>query len=301
MERSIRVEDKDLILPSEEWLETVDAKMGSEGVPYRQRPFQAIRTWSLENDCPVWYGTEFAGRIFAWFEQHSAPGSHNIGGMYTGVFYFDAYFWPVEIPLAYGRVNLDALDSLGIMPSSIKARLSQHRGTLIEYMGLWTDCLDFGYGCDDIEKSRRLAGFAGRLFASADHQLRATVSLLTEHEPNAKAMDSARMTTEMFLKTFLAAHGALTEPGAVKIGHDLRLALTKCLEIKADSELRNLAGRVEQFPGINSRYDGRIYTPSELWLAYGTSQIAASATVRSLSNRNARGTIEGRLGQRPRA
>jgi hypothetical protein len=295
------MESKDQITPSEEWLEAVDAKMGSEGVPYRQRPFQAIRAWSLENDCPVWYGTEFANRIFAWFERHSAPGSHNIGGMYTGVFYFDAYFWPVEIPLAYGRVTLNPLASLRIMPDSIKSRLAQSRVTLLEYMGVWADCLDFGYGCDDIGKSKRLSGFAAQLFASADHQLRATVSLLREQEPNAKAMDSARMTTEIFLKTFLAAHGALTEQDARKIGHDLCLALTRCLEIKRDSEIHNLVGRVEQFRGISGRYDGKTYTPNELWLAYGTSQIAASVTVRSLSNRNARATLEGTVAQRPNA
>jgi hypothetical protein len=70
------------------------------------------------------------------------------------------------------------------------------------------DLLDYGYGMDDLRHGGGLSGFAAKLVTSADRELRATVQLLTDtsQRPNAKAIESARMAAEMFLKGYLAKH-----------------------------------------------------------------------------------------------
>ena len=140
-------------------------------------------------------------------------------------------------------------------------------------------------------------GFSRQLFLSANSQLKATVTLLLEGTPNPKAMDSARMATEIFLKTFIAAHRGLTEQKAKQIGHDLKAALDECLEIRPQSEIGGLTSRITRFPAIGSRYEGMRYELVELWFAYGTAQFAGSALVRSLTDRNTRREIELRLSE----
>src|SRR5579872_3899250 len=94
----------------DEWLELQNQRMGDEGVPYPRRPFKAIENWTLENGCSISFPSPTADRVFSWFESHSPKGAHAIGAMFTGAFYFDAYFWKVPIPIAYGTVKINALD-----------------------------------------------------------------------------------------------------------------------------------------------------------------------------------------------
>src|SRR6202035_878806 len=121
--------------------------------------------------------------------QNSPPESHHIGSLFTGVFYYDVYFWPVSVPIIYGTVNIEAFDGLTTMPDSVKARLRNDVATGIEYYALWADCVDYGFGRDEIRKRSTLSAFAGQLFSAADSQLDATITLLQQGQPNSKAME----------------------------------------------------------------------------------------------------------------
>ena len=101
------------------------------------------------------------------------------------------------------------------------------------------------------------------------------------------------MSTEMFLKALPAAKAGLNEKDAInKIGHDLMKALTACLSVDANSELKTILPYLKVFPGISDRYKGTNKTPKELWSAYATAQFVGTTVVRLLSGRDTRGTIK---------
>ena len=66
------------------------------------------------------------------------------------------------------------------MPDSILQRLFSDRSKVLEYISVWADSFDYGYGLDDILKINSQCDFAQELLKSGDQQLRATVTLLLE-------------------------------------------------------------------------------------------------------------------------
>src|SRR5205085_1795401 len=131
------------------------------------------------------------------------------------------------------------------------------REAFIHFAILWADCVDFGFGIGEVIKDNNVGALAQQFFRSGNQQLNATVTLLHEEIPNPKAMESARMATEMFLKAFLAAKVGLTEKEArKKIGHNLEEALNRCLAIDNQSELQAMRSDLNCFPEVRDRYKG---------------------------------------------
>lgn len=275
----------------EGWLDKLNRKMGQGDVPYIRRPFEAIRIWTIENRCSIRFDSPVAQAVFRWFEAHSPAGAHAIGSLFMGVFYFDGHFWRVSIPLAYGTVRMNAVDSLIDLPEPTRKWLMESRKDLFEYCALWVDVMDYAYGINDLRHGGGVSGFAAHVATSADRELTATVRLLTEptRQPNPKAMESARMATEMFLKAFLAAHAGLTESGAQQqLGHNLAKAAEQCQIVSGKREYAAIAKAVAIFPPIGARYEGNMYNNQSLWEAYCIAQASGTAFVRSLTDRDSR-------------
>jgi hypothetical protein len=276
----------------EEWLQTLNEGFSKNDIPHKQRPWLACGEWSKYTGIPISMSDEIVKRIFSWFDKNTKAGSQLIGPMYTGAFYYDSCLWPVFVPIIYGTVRVNARDSLKTMPESILARLWIDRKKLPEYIAVWSDCFDYALGLDDILKSSALVEFAQDLFNSGDQQLNATISLLLEQTPNPKAAETARMSTEMFLKAFLATKVGLTEEDAKKkFGHNLERTLKACLTVDPKSELCTIGSNLQAFPDIGDRYKGADKSPKELWITYAIAQSVGTTVVRSLSGRDVRETI----------
>lgn len=114
---------KDREVVSEEWIANLNTEFRAKGVEQRRRPWEAIRRYSEEFNASVDLSSDIAKTIFKWFEVHSKPGVHQIGSLYEAVYFFDSQFWVVSIPITYGTVQLNALDSLREMPESIKQEM----------------------------------------------------------------------------------------------------------------------------------------------------------------------------------
>ncbi|MGA3053825.1 MAG: hypothetical protein ABSD63_06435 [Candidatus Korobacteraceae bacterium] len=282
----------------EDWLERFNQRMGEEGVHYSQRPFRAISEWTRLRNCSVSFPSPTASKVFNWFQARSAEGSHEVGSVFTGVFFFDSYFWPVYIPIAYGTPRLDALDWLHKMPEPVKQDLVANKEMLTEYVLLWTDCLDYAYGFEDLMATDACSGFALELLLSADRSLRATVELLTQkNRPNSKAIETARMSTEMFLKAYLAAHAGLDpERAQNELGHKLLVAAEECLAVSSNREFELLRQAVNIYPPVKERYKGKKYSSLELWRSYSVAQTSAVIFIRSLTDRDSRGQLKWQSG-----
>jgi len=276
-----------------EWLEDVNEKFGRDDIPHKQRPWLAWGEWSKYTGMAISINDEIVKRIFSWFEKNTKAGSQLIGPLYTGAFYYDSCFWPIFVPIIYGNVQVNARDSLKTMPETILGRLWSDRNKLIEYIAVWADCFDYAFGFDDLLKSSTPVGFARDLLNSGDQQINATIALLLEQTPNPKAMESARMACEMFLKAFLATKAGLTQRDAKnKIRHNLEKALKECLKVDPKSELLAIQTDIKIFPDIGDRYKGTDKSLKELWSTYAIAQCAGTTVVRSLTGRDVRKKIK---------
>lgn len=279
--------------PTNEWLEQINEELSKRDVPHKQRPWEAWMEWSKYAGVSSSLGDDDVKKIFDWFKKNTKAGSQYFGPMYMGSLYYDSCFWPIFIPVVFGEVQLDAAKSLRTMPDSIRSRLSRDREAFIHYVLLWADCVDYGFGIEEVTKDNSLGGFAQELFRSGNQQLSATVTLLHEEIPNPKAIESARMATEMFLKAYLAAKIGLTDDKARKsIGHDLEEALNKCLAIDNQSELQAIRLDLNCFPEVGDRYKGADKTPGELWHGYQIAQFTGTTVVRAFTDRDVRKTLK---------
>ncbi len=281
---------------TERWLEDTNEELRKSDISPRKRPWIAWEKWARYAGTP---DDGVVKTIFGWFEKNTKAGSQQMGPLYTGAYYYESCFWPVFIPIGYGTVKLDqrdARDALKTMPESIVAQLFGDQEKVVEYaLGVWVDCFDYAVGLDGLKKTGGFGRFAQELLNSGDQQLRATVALLLQDRPSPKAMECARMSTEMFLKAFLAAKDGLTEKDAMnnkKFGHHIEKALNRCLIVDTKSELRDIQPYINVFPDIADRYKGSDKAPQELWRAYANAQSAGTTVARVLSGRDMRKTLK---------
>lgn len=282
----------------DQWLKAINSDLSKEDVPHIRRPFEAMRRLNLECKISFDLSSPIAKHLIQWFEEHSPVGSHCIGAMFTSLFYFDSYFWKVEIPLAFGTVQLNALNALREMPEAIKEQLQRNTPTLWVFIALWVDSLDYAFGFEDVGRGSRLptignVNFAEELLTSAHRELTATVRLLTEERrPNSKAVETGRMATEMYLKAYLALHGSLSELDArKKVSHNLEKALAECEMARPHADLSDLRGFLGVYPQIGSRYQALSFDNHQLWSSYATALRAGVTLIRSVSNRDSRNQI----------
>jgi hypothetical protein len=280
-----------------DWLVATNLEMSKEEIPYISRPLKALGRLSEERKISISIPSPLADEIFKWFEEHSPADAHAIGALFTGAFYFDAYFWKLEIPIAFGVVQLNALDSLRQMPKTVKAQLERDRIMMWRFVELWVDSLDYGYGIDDLGHGSRLPPmgnqpFATQLMVSAHRELTASVRLLTEtRTPNAKALESARMATEMYLKAYLAMHASLSEDASKQLGHNLEKLVAACKSARLNDDITDLSKHVSVFPPIGARYQGAEHENQRLWSGYAVALRTGVTFTRSITDRDGRGQI----------
>lgn len=274
----------------ESWLEQFNERMATEGVPHLQRPLRAMEEWTRLHPVTLAFDSPEVSAVFRWFERNSPPAAHYIGSVFQGAYYFDAAFWPVDIPLVYGTVRLNAFDMLTGMPVPIKQRLAREPN-LMDFLLFWADCVDYGYGHQEALRAAQLSDFGKELFQSAHREVSAATVILLEKRANPKALESSRMALEMFLKTFIAAHIGLSEKEARALGHDLEAALQECVHIVPNSELQDLVGQLKMFPPINARYQALHIPAQNIWHGYALTMFCAATIVRGLTGTDIRPTI----------
>lgn len=274
----------------ESWLQSANTRYRREEIPPRDRPLQALRDFMCEFPGSLAFGSPIMNTIFNWFSTHSQPGSHEVGSLFTGAFYFDACFWPLRIPfVGYGTYALHVLDSLATMPQVLMDQLVKDRKTLQRLEIYWADCCDYAYGFSDIMQERKLNPRTIAFVESAHHELAGAIGQLTTPNPNARAILSLGMATEIFMKALLIHEQNLTEK---QLRDDLRHNITKiareCFKATGTSSFGEIAKVAAIFPKAEERYDGKDRRLPEVWKAVRTAQTAAAAVARRYSGRDIR-------------
>lgn len=271
---------------SEDWVANLNKEFRDAGIDQRRRPWEAIRRYSEEFNTAVDFSSDVAKTIFKWFEDHSKPSVHQVGSQYEAVYFYDSQFWVVSIPIMYGTVQLNALDCLHEMPDDIKQEMmADHRGAW-EYAIYWADCLDYGMGIDDLRKTQVLYEFGYQLLMSADQELRAATSILSQHRPDPRAILNCRMALEIFFKSYIALKKGLTQSGAKAIGHNLNKGLDRFIEVSGLDDWERTRQLLSVFPEIHERYKAQDITFRRLWDGYSLAHSVGAVIVREFTDRN---------------
>ncbi len=271
---------------SEEWLSNLNAEFHASGIDPRRRPLEAIQRYSEEFKTSLELSSEVAKTIFRWFEAHSKPGTYKVGSLYEAVYFYDSQFWIVSIPIIYGTVQLNALDSLYDMPDSIKQEMMANNRQAWDYVVYWADCLDYGTGIDDLRKMQDLDTFGTQLLMSADQELRSATSILSQHRPDPRAILNCRMAIELFFKSYITLKNGLSQSEAKSIGHDLNKGLDKFIEASGLTDLEGLREFLKVFPEIHERYKEQDITFQRLWNGYSLTHSIGARIIREFTDQN---------------
>lgn len=271
---------------SEDWVANLNKEFRDAGIDPRRRPWEAIRRYSEEFNTAVDISSDVAKTIFKWFEEHSKPGMHQVGSQYEAVYFYDSQFWVVSIPIMYGTVQLNALDCLHEMPDGIKQEMIADHREAWEYVIYWADCLDYGMSIDDLRKTQGLDEFGYQLLMSADQELRAATSILSQHRPDPRAILNCRMALEIFFKSYVALKNGLTQNEAKAIGHNLNKGLDRFIEVSGLNDWERTRQLLSVFPEIHERYKEQDITFQRLWDGYSLAHSVGAVIVREFTDRN---------------
>ena len=270
------------------WLSDANRRYSDKGIPHRRRPFEAMRDYTVEFRCSLDSRDPLTSKIFDWFYQHSPPHAHQMGSIYTGVYYYDTAFWPVQIPLIFGEVSVNGLDCLATMPQSMKQTLHTHSPHNWIYASHWANCMDYGYGQDDLQQIRILKPRAQDFFDAAHAELLGANSQLIETRPNAKSILGFRMATEIYFKAVLIHTKDLGDNQLKKISHSLEGGAKACADATGSKEFEAIAGHVGVFPPVTARYDVPEWPLDRVWDAALLAQHTAATVTRLYTDRNIR-------------
>ena len=271
---------------SEYELEKLNEELRKEDIEPRRRPLEAIKRISVRTNRSFIFPSAETDFIFKWFEANTKPGSHTVGLLHQGVYYYDSAFWSVSIPIIYGSVQLNALDALHEMPQKIKSSLFENRKAIWEYVIFWADCIDFGYAYDDLYSSENHDTFGRQFLCAGYEELSSATTLLLEHRPNKRAIMNCRMATEMLLKCFIAFKDGLTESQAKRLGHNLENIFDRFLDISNYQHLSESKGLLRVFPDIHERYKAQEVDNSSLFDGYCFAQSIGALIARAFTDRN---------------
>jgi len=275
----------------EDWLNSTNARYRADEIPLRQRPFRALSDFQREFKWLFMLDSPIAKSILDWFDKHSAPGSHAIGSMFTGAFYFDLYFWPLHIPIGFGTFSINALDCLETMPEAVKEHLAKNQKDSSNLALYWVDCCDYAYGLDELQKTNKLGSKALTFLNNGDRELHGAVAQLLSSKPNTKAILSLRMACEIFLKALLVQEKNLTDKQLKGLSHKIKDIAADCHFATGVPEFDTVATSASVFPDVSERYDGDERKLSEVWNALCITQVAATAVVRYYIDRDMRSQV----------
>lgn len=271
---------------SDDWIKNINREFRAEGIDQRRRPWEAIQHYSDEFEVSVGIPSDISKAIFKWFETHAKPGIHQVGSLYEAVYYYDSQFWVISIPIVFGAVRLDPQNSLQQMPDTIKQEMMSDNRQAQDYLIYWADCLDYGMGMDELRNTKHMNEFGIQLLLSADQELKAATSMLSQHSPGPRAILNCRMALEIFFKSYVALKKGLTDNQARNMGHDLNKGLDMFIAASGLKDWEGIRHLLQVFPKINERYKEQDISYQNLWNGYSLAHSVGSVVAREFTDRN---------------
>jgi hypothetical protein len=278
-----------LPIPSEDWLVRFNDEYRKHDVAVGERPFRALANWAeangqnepLDQLILAHLGTEAFNAIYAFFKANTSLGRDHSAPIRQSCFLYDGAFWPLYVPMIYGRCVVDPIRCVAGMPSTVFRSLGFDSDARDKLDAHWFDCSHHmnNHGLIDGED---LPELARSFLAGGEKSLFAAVESLLGIPPNPKAAELSRDAFESVLKGFAVVKTGLTRAKAIEIGHRLALLLQRCAALPA-AEYK----RVEQasfiYPKVEARYEKTAFPMHQLWQCYAEAQHVMAISLRSLA------------------
>ena len=266
-------------------LEEINEEFKLEGIPHVKRPLLAMLKLSKKTGISIQFGSQKSDDIFEWFDKRSKASALCVGSIFEAAYYYDAEFWSVKIPIIYGSVQINAYDSLDDMPQVNVDLISKNMNESYSYTIFWADCMDLSFGISNLHTSNN-ESFGIQLLNAGFEELRSATSDLLTQRVNKRAIMSARMALEMFMKSYLALKGNMDEKDVKKLGHDLYKALRKVAQVSSNSFLQSAYDSLELYPSIHDRYAEQKASMQEIARCYNFALSMGAFVTRSVTDRN---------------
>lgn len=296
-----------------QWLEEISKEFRQNGITDGHiKTCLAVEKWRKENaknssqisDSDIYSDLQQLNKqideIKLYFLTQSEKDRGIIDIQFVGIFYYLGSFWQLEVPFCLGRSGVRIFDQL-IMPNEVRQKFYKDKISLNEYISVWEDSCDYGYGIKEVE-SKCKTDDSKELFRSADKHLRSTISLLNQEKANAKAIEDARMAVEIFLKAFLSVKENLTDQQLKdKFNHFLEKPIKHRYITHGlfDSSITHglndlipIKKKLTLFPSIESRYKATEWTLGELWTTYRLALQTGTTVLRNLTKRDTKGALK---------
>ena len=276
----------------ENLLKPLNRKYRKNNIHPRQRPFLAFKEVSKKFNTVLTSGS--MERINNWFVENTAKGSHAIGPLFRGVYYFDGMFWPLDISTGYGEFAVYIFESLTDMSTNLKNEIEADKEEFRFYGFVWADCTDYAYGYDDLLGDSKLRSDAIILMKSANEQLIGIAPLLIQSRPLSRAMENCKLSIEMFLKAIIVDKAGWTDKKLKdKIFHTIPKAVNKVIDLTNNYELHKIKNDYLFFSNLDERYKAKTYSTEDLWRGYVIAQRTAAIFTRMYSDKDCRPTLFG--------
>ena len=251
-------------------------------MPHQQRPFKAWQDFSVEHRCSLSLNSPTVSAIFDWFYEHSPPGAHHAGPLFTSACFYDAAFWPIHIPIILGTVHINMLDCMETMPPRVKAQLVSSGATLERIGKHWVNCMDYGLGHLELAALRpRAEG----LFKGAHAELIGAIAQLLLPRPNTKAVLSFVLAIEIYLKCVLVQERDATEKELRDLSHNLLNLIGAVEQFFKPDDISIVRGRLHSYPPHGDRYKAPQWSSSEAWEYLELAQVVGTIVTRRYSAR----------------
>lgn len=237
------------------------------------------------------YSTKEEEYATQWMKERCKADIDSIKPMALLSFFYDTEFWKISIPLIYGQVKLNPLDSLTDMPDYLKKILSENLEDYDNFISLWIDAIDLTYGLQELryQDKDETKEFAKGLLLSGVQNLNAvTASLLFTESKNNQITMSLRIAIELFIKSYLIFKKDLRDDkdAQKKVGHDLKKGLNRIKKISPHLVIDEYLSILDLLPDISKRYEPQDNNLGYIPICYQLALYLASIITRSMTDRN---------------
>lgn len=125
-----------------EWLININNIFNSNEVPYDQRAWLAKWEWSKQTGIPIGNDPKNERIIERWFSDIIPSKKQLIGPPFIGLYIADKEFYPIIVPLVFGKVKIHLENSFKSIPYSTFRILLNRTSKQSEMLAIWTDCID---------------------------------------------------------------------------------------------------------------------------------------------------------------
>jgi len=246
--------------------------------------------------------------IYKWFQINVNPYATKVGNILTASFYFDLYFWKMNINIMLGSPTINKksiLNSLSDMPPATKNLMCKDEKKLNELILYYIDCLEVfnNSGSQDIKPN--ISDYGIKFFRSGLNNIFSVHNqiLFAKYGYNQAVdntiMEHIRMGIEKILKAFCIVEKKLTPSASDKkfltsksMGHNLSGIVDICYECTNDNDFLLIKKHINLLPkDVNHRYENINYADAYLWRVIKLMHFIANKFLRNYYNTNFREQI----------